>query len=229
MQPLGYLIIILVLLFIIKKMYSRDTDKVKTTPEKKIANISVVEPEEAPIQPHPLPPKQIAYNPDQPDYHPGDGDINTGAAPTGVVDIPNEYAYDYEPNYKCDMGMILGDSCSQESYLMQPTEIFQGLTAEQATLKTNSNSLHANLKMNGNAEQNFMNPNFVPTYDVEYYDEQCRPGYKRTEVRNPDGYNFSFHCASEQNTTPATPYCDMDDILKNGMCVEDITRFENYS
>jgi hypothetical protein len=232
MQPIGYLIIVLVIiwLFTLKKMYSRTTDQVKKTPEKKIANIPVVNPEEAPV-PQPAPPKQIAYNPDQPDYHPGDGDINTGVAPTESIDIPNEFAYDYEPEYKCDMGMILGDACSQESYLRQPTDVFQGLseeTAQRKVLENDNNTDNTNVKMIGMTYENMTNPNFVPTYDVEYYNESCRTGYKPTQVKNPEKTAFLFYCASDQNTTQATPYCDMGDILKDGMCVEDITRFENY-
>jgi hypothetical protein len=115
MQSFGYLIIILVLILTLKKMFSTPT-KVKTIVNKpdikKVYNDPIVN---LHLDKAPAPPKQIVYNPDQPDYHPGDCEINTGAAPTEEVSIPMEYSHDYEDysyraQYRCDMGVLLGDA-----------------------------------------------------------------------------------------------------------------------
>jgi hypothetical protein len=242
MQPIGYLIVvfIVILLFTILLMFTISTTKVKSqtinTPiEKKVSNTPIEKkvsntPIEKKVSNTPIvnlpskkdtiePPKQIAYNPDQPDYHPGDGAINTGVAPTEAIDIPNEFSYDYDVRYKCDMGVLLGDACSHDSYIMQPTDLFQNLKYDEAESKISINPMHSNLKIIKVTDENMINPNFVPKYDVEYYNEACRSGYKRTEIMNPEEYNFTFHCASDKNTTPATRYCDYDDILKDNRCI----------
>jgi hypothetical protein len=131
MQPIGYFIIIVLVLFVLltlKKMYTGikvfDTDNSNvfkiTTVNNPICNQQLSTDTITPIDNKPVsiqtetalvaPAKQLAYNPDQPDYHPGDGNINTGSAPTGEVLIPNEFAYDYGTKGNCDMGVLLGDS-----------------------------------------------------------------------------------------------------------------------
>jgi hypothetical protein len=112
-------VVILILLLILKELFTVDVNTVSPeivnkTQEKLVNNEKALVPnpmvklpsETGLVEQY----KKVLYKPDQPDYHPCDGDINTGSAPTEEVLIPSEFAYDYEPKYKRDMGALLGDS-----------------------------------------------------------------------------------------------------------------------
>ena len=231
MQPIGYFIIVILILILIL-LYTNSTTKVKTTTtptEKKIVQTVVSNPIVSPSNVESATDfAQIVHNPDQPDYHPSDGNINTGSAPSGSINIPNEFAYDYDPKYRCDMGILLGDKCSIEMYPMQPTDMNMGLTKEQANANVNKNNsgMDTIIKKIGRSGVK----DAVFTYNVEYYDKKCMPGYKRVTDFDTISKTPVYWCASDripQHTVPSIPYCDDGFILNGARCVADITTLEN--
>jgi hypothetical protein len=240
MQILGYLIIafIILLLLTTKEIYSRDNNKVKTivinkSPGKEIvqkqlaiydpdqpSNINTGLPSEPVNTPFELAP---VYEPDQP------SNINTGL-PSEPVNTPFELAPVYEPDqpsnintglpsdydatYKCDLGILVGDTCNLDSYERNPTMVITGLSEEELQ--------NSGFENDENNDIRYVEAKRGDPYPFEFrqYEDPCEAGYKpiQTKMYSRGQRTKIFHCASNTNTAPAKLTCRDGDILNNGGC-----------
>jgi hypothetical protein len=122
--------------------------------------------------------------------------------------------YDYEAKYRCDQGVLLDNTCSLDSYKREPTTTLINLNSSILT--------DMGAKNDENNDIRYITSKVNDPYPFEFrsYGIPCTSGYTpiKTMSQSRGQRTNTFYCASDTNTSPATLYCNPEDILKNGYC-----------